>query len=160
MPNHSLTLFKQICLPIVSHQRQDKLYFFAEYFHRINKVTMTAGLGTQYTSFHFKETDCGNDSWNLRPKATVTYGINSNHSLRMSFQSWQFGAGMIMPFGKYNQGSKMLSKWNTNEQHMRIDMRMPYIQLSYNIQWGRQKRETEKLVNTDASADQSSAGGR
>lgn len=78
----------------------------------------------------------------------------------MSFQSWQFGAGMIMPFGKYDQGSKMLSKWNTNEQHMRIDMRMPYIQLSYNIQWGRQKRETEKLVNTDASADQSSAGGR
>lgn len=70
------------------------------------------------------------------------------------------GAGMIMPFGKYDQGSKMLSKWNTNEQHMRIDMRMPYIQLSYNIQWGRQKRETEKLVNTDASADQSSAGGR
>ena len=54
----------------------------------------------------------------------------------------------------------MLSKWNTNEQHMRIDMRMPYIQLSYNIQWGRQKRGTEKLVNTDASADQSSAGGR
>lgn len=89
MPNHSLTLFKQICLPIVSHQRQDKLYFFAEYFHRINKVTMTAGLGTQYTSFRFKETDRGNDSWNLRPQATVTYGINSNHSLRMSFQSWQ-----------------------------------------------------------------------
>lgn len=319
----------------VFHQRQDKLYFFAEYFHRLNKVTMTAGLGTQYTSFRFKETDRGNDSWSLRPQATVTYGINSNHSLRMSFQSWQsapslaetniapqqidgfqwrignqnlktstsymltlrynfnlprinssvgiraftspdaitpllyweddklittyensrglqnlsffiapqidiipgwltasgylqyraermrgtgykiynhawsgnvniqlmhrgfvlsgqyvraqhdlwgekiswgenlslinfsynwkdwqFGAGMIMPFGKYDQGSKMLSKWNTNEQHMRIDMRMPYIQLSYNIQWGRQKRGTEKLVSTDASAEQSSAGGR
>ena len=41
---------------------------------------------------------------------------------------------MIMPFGRYDQGSRMLSKWNTNEQHMRLDMRMPFVQLGYNIQ--------------------------
>lgn len=91
----------------------------------------------------------------------ISWGENlSLINFSYNWKDWQFGAGMIMPFGKYDQGSKMLSKWNTNEQHMRIDMRMPYIQLSYNIQWGRQKRGTEKLVNTDASADQSSAGGR
>lgn len=55
---------------------------------------------------------------------------------------------------------KALSKWNSNEQHDRIDMRMPYIQISYNLQWGRQKRSADKLINADANVDTSKAGGR
>ena len=65
-----------------------------------------------------------------------------------------------MPFGKYDQGSKMMSKWNTNEQHMRLNMRMPYITVSYNVQWGRQKRGAHKLVEVNADADRSTTGGR
>ncbi len=319
----------------IFHQRQDKVYLFAEYFQRINKVSLTAGIGAQYTVFLFKETNQGSHSWNMRPQATVTYGINQNHQFRLSFESWQstpslaetnvapqqldgfqwrignpdlktsnsymltlrynfdipiaagtfgiraftspdaitpllywednklittyensnglqnlsffiapqidiiprwltlsgylqyrmgrmrgtdyklhnnnwsgnvnlrlmhwgfvlstqyvraqhdlwgekiswgenisvidlsynwkdwqFGAGMIMPFGTYDQGSKMLSKWNTNEQHMHLDMRMPYINISYNIQWGRQKRGAHKKINAEASVDTSTAGGR
>lgn len=319
----------------IFHQRQDKVYFFAEYFQRIKKFTLTAGIGAQYTDFLFRETDQGSDSWNMRPQATVTYGINQNHQFKLSFESWQstpslaetniapqqldgfqwrignpnlktsnsymltlrynfnvprvtgsfgvrafsspnaitpllywdndrlittyensqglknlsffiapqidiipkwlmmsgylqyrmermsgsgyklhnynwsgnanlrlmhwgfvlsaqymraqhdlwgekiswgenisvidlsynwknwqFGAGMIMPFGKYDQGSKMLSKWNTNEQHMRLNMRMPYISISYNLQWGHQKRSAQKLIKADANVDTSTAGGR
>jgi len=319
----------------IFHQRQDKVYFFAEYFQRIKKFTFTAGLGAQYTDFLFKESGQGSNSWNMRPQATVTYGLNQNHQFRLSFQSWQstpslaetnitpqqldgfqwrignpnlktsnsymltlrydfnvprvagsfgiraftspnaitpvlywdnerlittyensnglrnlsffiapqieivpkwlmlsgylqyrmermcgtgyklhnynwsgnanlqlmhwgfvlsgqyvraqhdlwgekiswgenlsiidlsynwkkwqFGAGIIMPFGRYDQGSKMLSKWNTNGQHMRLDMRMPYINISYNLQWGRQKRGAQKRVNADANVDTSTAGGR
>ena len=73
---------------------------------------------------------------------------------------WQFSAGMIMPFGKYDQGSKLLSKWNTNEQHMRLDMRMPYVSITYNLQWGKQKDGVNKLVQADSSTDRSSAGAR
>lgn len=319
----------------IFHQRQDKVYFFAEYFQRINKVSLTAGLGAQYTDFLFKESNRGSHSWNMRPQATVTYGINQSHQFRLSFETWQstpslaetnvapqqldgfqwrignselktsnsymltlrysfnvprvngtfgiraftspnaitpllywkddrlittyensrglknlsffiapqidivpnwlmatgylqyriermrgtgydlhnanwsgyvnlrlthwgftlsgqymraqhdlwgekiswgenhslielsynwkkwqFTAGMLMPFGKYDQGSKMLSKWNTNEQHMRLDMRMPYLSVNYNLQWGRQKRGARKLINADANVDQSTAGGR
>ncbi len=321
----------------VFHQRQDKVYFFAEYFHRINRVTLTGGLGAQYTSFRFRETDQGNDSWNLRPQATLTYSLNQNHNFRLAFtswqsapslaetniapqqldgfqwrignaglktsssymltfryghtifnqrvsgsfgarafsspdaitpylywdndrlitsyenskgmenlsfwlseqiqiipdwlmfsgtlqfraermkgntytlhnnawsgdaalmfmhkgfqlvfqyvraqrdlwgekiswgedinvidlsynwKSWQFGAGILMPFGKYDQGSKSLSKWNRNEQHMRLDMRMPYINISYNLQWGRQKRGANKMISADANVDHSTTGGR
>ena len=43
---------------------------------------------------------------------------------------------------------------------MRLDMRMPYVSISYNLQWGRQKRGTSKLVNADANTDRSTAGGR
>lgn len=319
----------------IFHQRQDKLYFFAEYYQRINKVTLTAGLGSQYTSFKFKETNQGQNSWNLRPQATLTYSPNYRNQFQLSFTSWQstpslaetnivpqqvddfqwhvgnpnlktstsymltlrysynlprvngsfgvrgfsspngitpylswegdrlitsyenskgfqnvnvwispqievipswvivtgtlqytaermkgtgyklynhcwngnvnamvshwgftlgiqyvkakrdlwgekiswgedisiidlnynwkdweFGAGMIMPFGKYDQGSKMMSKWNTNEQHMRLNMRMPYLSISYNLQWGRQKRGTRKLINADVSVEKSSTGSR
>lgn len=319
----------------IFHQRQDKIYFFAEYFQRIRKFTLTAGMGAQYTDFLFRETNQGSNSWNMRPQATITYGINQNHQFKLSFETWQstpslaetniapqqldgfqwrignpnlkpsnsymltlrynfnvpkvtgsfgirafsspnaitpllywnndrlittyensqglknlsffiapqidiipkwlmlsgylqyrmermsgsgyklhnydwsgnanlrlmhwgfvlsaqymraqhdlwgekiswgenisvidlsynwkdwqFGAGMIMPFGKYDQGSKMLSKWNTNEQHMHLDMRMPYISISYNLQWGHQQRSTQKRIKADADVDTSTAGGR
>ena len=320
----------------IFHQRQDKIYFFAEYFHRFGKWTATAGMGMQYTDFFFKETNQGNHSWSPRPQATVTYSVNQNHNFRMSFTSWQsapslaetnivpqqidglqwrignqdlktsssymltfmygfnlprltgsfgiraytspdaitpilywddnklittyensrgglqnlsfflaprveivkdwlllsayiqyrmermrgtgydlrhnawngqgmialhhwgfvlsaqyryaqrdlwgekiswgedfniielsynwnkwqFAVGCIMPFGKYDLGSKSLSKWYKNEQHTRMDMRMPYIQISYNLQWGRQKNGVQKLINSDANVDKSTTGGR
>lgn len=319
----------------VFHQRQDKVYFFAEYFHRFDKWTATAGMGAQYTDFLFRESGLGSHSWSPRPQATITYSINSRHNLRLSFTSWQssptlaetnivpqqidgfqwrignqnlktansymltlrygfsfprvngifgvraftspnaitpllfwdegklvttyensrglknlsfflapqieivpewlmasgylqfrmekmkgtgyslnnsawsgnaeivlshwgfslsaqyvrsqrdlwgekiswgedinivelsynrknwrFAAGIIMPFGRYDQGSEMLSKHYSNEQHIRLDMRMPYVSISYNLQWGHQKRGAQKLVNADANADHSSAGGR
>ena len=319
----------------IFHQRQDKIYIFAEYFHRFGKWTATAGMGVQYTDFLFKETNQGTHTWNPRPQATITYSLNQNHNFRLNFtswqstpslaetnivpqqldgfqwrvgnqnlktansymltfrygfnlprvsgsfgvraftspnaitpllqwegdklittyensrglqnlsfflapqievipnwlmasgyiqfrmermrgtgythhsnawsgnaniqlmhwgfvlsgqyvraqrdlwgekiswgenlniidfsynwKSWQFSAGVIMPFGKYDQGSKSLSKWNSNEQHMRLDMRMPYISVSYNLQWGRQKRGAQKLMEVDANADRSTAGGR
>ena len=319
----------------VFHQRQDKVYFFAEYFQRVNKFTFTAGLGAQYTDFLFRETGLGSTSWNLRPRAAISYAINQRHQLRLNFESWQstpslaetnptpqqidgfqwrvgnpslktsnsymltlrynfmiphvygqfgvrafsspdaitpllewegdrlittyensrglqnisfffapqievipdwlmlsgylqwraermhgtgytltnsawsgnaaiqlshwgftlsaqyaraqrdlwgekiswgedfnlidltynwkhwgFSVGCYMPFGKYDQGSKSLSKWNTNERHMRLDFRMPYISVNYNLQWGRQKRQANKLVNVSGDTDRSTAGGR
>lgn len=319
----------------VFHQRQDKVYIFAEYFHRFGKWTATAGMGVQYTDFLFKESNRGNHSWSPRPQATVTYALNQSHNFRLSFtswqstptlaetnivprqldgfqwqvgnqdlrtansymltfrygfslprvngtfgiraftspnaitpllrwddnrlvttyensrglqnlsfflapqieivpgwltasgyvqfrmermrgtgyeyrsnawsgnaslqlshwgfvlsgqytraqrdlwgekiswgedlniidlsynwKSWQFGAGIIMPFGKYDQGSRSLSRWNRNEQHMRLDMRIPYLQVSYNLQWGRQRHSARKLVDSSASADRSATAGR
>ena len=319
----------------IFHQRQDKVYFYAEYFHRFGRWTATAGMGAQYTDFLFLESDRGTHTWSPRPQATITYSLNQNHNFRLSFNSWQstptlaetnvvpqqldgfqwrvgnqnlktansymltfrygfnlprisgifgvraftspnaitpllqwegerlvttyenshglqnlsfflapqveiipdwlmlsgylqfrmermrgtgydlrhnawsgnaslqvmhwgfvleaqymrsqrdlwgekiswgedlniielsynwkewqFGAGVIMPFGQYDQGSKQLSKWNRNEQHMRINMRMPYVSISYNLQWGHQKRGANKLTNIDANADRSTAGGR
>lgn len=91
----------------------------------------------------------------------ISWGENMNLiDLSYNWKNWQFGAGIIMPFGKYDQGSKSLNKWNRNEQHMRLDMRMPYISVSWNLQWGRQRRGAEKLTDINADADRSTAGGR
>gem|GEM_PF-6804187 len=91
----------------------------------------------------------------------ISWGEDLNIiDLSYNWKSWQFGAGIIMPFGKYDQGSRSISRWNRNEQHMRLDMRMPYITVGYNLQWGRQKRGARKLVDVNADADRSTAGGR
>ncbi|MCX4277610.1 hypothetical protein, partial [Muribaculum sp.] len=89
--------------------------------------------------------------------------ILPNHciiDLSYNWNKWQFGVGMLMPFGKYDQGSKQLNHYNSNVKHMRVDLRIPYISVSYNLQWGHQKRGAQKLINVDANADRSSAGGR
>lgn len=319
----------------VYHQRQDKVYFFAEYYQRFGHWTATAGIGAQYTDYLFRESDRGSHSWSARPQATITYSLNSNHNFRLNFTSWQstpsleetnvvaqqidgfqwrvgnqnlktansymltfrygfslprvngtfgvraftspnaitpllywegdclinsyensrglrnlsfflapqieivpewlnlsgylqyrmermkgtgyainhngwsgnaqmqlshwnfmltaeykysqrdlwgetitssedvniitltynwknwqFGAGVIMPFGNYDQSSRSLNKWNRNEQHMRLNMRMPFVQIAWSPQWGRQKQSANKLINADASTDRSTAGGR
>lgn len=91
----------------------------------------------------------------------ISWGEDYNViTLDYNWKDWQFGAGILMPFGKYDQGSKFLSKWNTNEQHMRLNMCMPFVTASWNLQWGRQKRGVRKLIESGASADQSTAGGR
>lgn len=319
----------------VFHQRQDRVYFFAEYFQQVNKFTFTAGLGAQYTDFHFRETGMGSHSWNLRPQAAITYSLNQSHQFRLNFGSWQsspslaetnptpqqidgfqwrvgnpriktsnsymltfrynfqiprvygqfeiraytspnaitplqmweddklittyensrglqnislflapqievvpdwltvsgylqwraermrgtrynltnnawsgnvsmqlrhwgftlsaqyiraqrdlwgekiswgedlnlidltynwkqwaFSVGCLLPFGRYDQGSVSLSKWNTNELHMRTDFRIPYIGINYNLQWGHQKRKANKRINVGGETDQSTAGGR
>lgn len=319
----------------VYHQKQDKVYLFAEYYQRLNNFSFTAGMGVQYTSFRLSESNQGNHSWNLRPQASVTYSINSNHRLRLGFSSWQsspslsetsiapqqidgfqwqignpnlktsnsymlnlrysfnlqrvdgtfgiraltspdaiasclywdddrltttyensrgfqniifnfspqveiipewlmaagnleyrvermngsgyklynhnwsgnaqlmlmhygfvlsaqytkaartlfgeriswqedlsiinlsynwnkwqFGVGMLMPFGRYDQGSKQLNQYNTNVKHMRVNLRIPYISVSYNLQWGRQKNGARKLIEVDADAVRSTAGAR
>ncbi|MDE6305753.1 MAG: outer membrane beta-barrel family protein, partial [Muribaculaceae bacterium] len=73
----------------IFHQRQDKVYLFAEYFQRLGKWSATAGMGVQYTDFLFQETNQGNHSWSPRPQATITYSLNQNHNFRLNFTSWQ-----------------------------------------------------------------------
>lgn len=86
---------------------------------------------------------------------------NSLIMLAYNWRKWQFGAGTLFPFNKYDQGSRLLSRYNTNEKHMRLDMSpLPFIQISYNLQWGRQKQGVNKRANADISVEQSKAGSR
>ena len=319
----------------VFHQNQDKVCFFAEYYQRLGNFYLTGGLGAQYTSFLFKESDQGNSSWNLRPQASISYSLNGGHQFRVNFTSWQtspslsetnitpqqidgfqwnvgnpylktfnsykldfrysfklwritgnfnvaastspdaiapylywdnnklitsyensigkqglsfsiapqiqiipqwltlsgyleylnertqgtgyklynhnwngniqavvthwnfsfiiqyekarrslvgeklfwgedfsvislaykwkdlqIGTLIFMPFGTYDQGSKMLSKWNTNEYHLRLDLRMVGIQLNYNFQWGRQKQSVNKLIDSAVTVEKSGVKSR
>ncbi len=75
-------------------------------------------------------------------------------SLGYGRDNWEIAAGVYCPFTKYDQGARLYNRYNTNEMHLRIDMApMPFLQFSYNLQWGRQKRGAGKLVNVDAGVE-------
>ncbi len=80
--------------------------------------------------------------------------------LSYNWKKWQFGAGVLMPFGKYDQGSKSLNHYNSNVKHMRVNLRIPYLKIGYNLVWGHQKRGASKIINADASVETSKTGSR
>lgn len=81
--------------------------------------------------------------------------------LSYNWKDWMFSAGVMCPFTKYDQPQRLLNRYNSNEQHTRVDIApMPFLRIGWNLQWGRQKRGVSKLVNADSSVDSSSAGGR
>jgi hypothetical protein len=320
----------------VYHQNMDKVYMFAEYMQRLKKLTLTAGMGAQYTTLSFEESGRKSDSWSPRPRLSATYKLDNASQFRINFTSWQnaptlaqtneapqqidgfqwqignqelktystyrvtlrydytskringtfgingytspnliapyyewqgeklvrsyensknhksmmiflspeievipdwltvsgtiqylaehnVGTGyslynhnwsgdvsaeltyknygllfqyqkaqkalqgetlswgesmsivgasynknrfsamllVICPFTKYDMGSKLLNRYNTNSKHVRLDMApMPVLQLTYNLQWGHQKRNASRLVESNSSVDKSSVGGR
>jgi hypothetical protein len=81
--------------------------------------------------------------------------------LGYDLKRWSFGVGMLCPFNKYDTGNESLNRYNSNTTHLRLDMAsMPFVKLSYNLQWGHQKRGVQKMVDAGAKVETSSAGGR
>lgn len=125
----------------VFHQHQDRVYFFGEYFQRVGNFTLTGGLGGQYTSFRFIETDQGSHSWNLRPQATITYSPNSNNQIRLNFTSWQTTPSLsetnIAPQQtdgfQWNIGNPDLKTYNTYRLNLRYAFNFWKISGNFNI---------------------------
>lgn len=125
----------------VYHQRQDKAYFFAEYYQRIKDFTLTAGMGIQYTDFLFRETNQGNHSWNLRPQATISYSLNSDHKFRLSLSSWQsapsFGETNIAPQQidgfQWQIGNPELRTANSYMLNFRYSFNLPHVNGTFGI---------------------------
>lgn len=92
------------------------------------------------------------------PKAEFT----TTAALTYTWRDFQFAAGMMMPFGKYNQGSELLNRYNSNVQTIQSHFvsRMPFLKVSYNLSWGKQKRGADRLIDDGSSVQQSKAAGR
>lgn len=92
-----------------------------------------------------------------------TYGEQvSMITLAYNWKKWQFGFGVMCPFNRYEQGGSLLNKYYTYEKKMRVKSfnPMPFIQVSYNLRWGKQKRGVNKRVQSNSETEQSEAGSR
>lgn len=82
-------------------------------------------------------------------------------ALGYNYRNWQFWAQVFCPFTKYDQGARLMSRYNSNEKHMRLDIApMPMIRVCYNLQWGRQKGDVNKRAEADSSIESTSVGSR
>lgn len=82
--------------------------------------------------------------------------------LNYTWRNWQFGTGLMMPFGRYNQETTQLNRYYSYSQIMRSDFieRMAIVKISYNLQWGKQKEGARKRIDAGAESMTSTAAGR
>ena len=68
----------------------------------------------------------------------------------------------MIPFGRYSQGTETLSRYADVKRTMRTKAveQMPFISVSYNVDWGRKSRQTSKLIDSDAGVQQSTSAGK
>lgn len=87
---------------------------------------------------------------------------HSTIAIQYGWRNWQFMAGVICPFGSYDQPSALYNRYYSYDRHMRLKgmSPMPIVKVSYNLNWGRQKRGVNKRVNADSSVKGSESGQR
>lgn len=78
------------------------------------------------------------------------------------WKGFSFDAGIMIPFGRYSQGTETLSRYADVKRTMRTKAveQMPFISVSYNVDWGRKSRQTSKLIDSDAGVQQSTSAGK
>ena len=83
-------------------------------------------------------------------------------SVTYNWCDFQFMAGMMMPLGKYSQGVEQLNRYYSSKQTVSSHFvsHMPFISVSYNLSWGKQKRSANRLIDNGSSIQQSKAAGR
>lgn len=100
---------------------------------------------------------------------STLWGETLSHAEKVStimvgyrWRGFTFSAGMFMPFTRYSMGSESLNRYNSNSNTLRsrgFD-RMPVVRIAYNVNWGRQKKAAQKLINASDDLRQSKAAGR
>ena len=71
------------------HQRRNQTYIFSEYLRAVGAVTLTGGIGAQYTDLSMPESDIATSSWSLRPRLSAFYRLNRTSQFRVNFTTWQ-----------------------------------------------------------------------
>lgn len=82
--------------------------------------------------------------------------------LGYKWKGWNFDIGMLIPFGRYGQGSDGLNSNVKISRTVRTKSieRTPYIAISYNFDWGRKTRNTYKLIDSQSGVQQSASAGK
>lgn len=131
------------------------------YRHKLNDWSGNVSLAGMYRNFSLIA------SFDRNPAALTGEIINtgektSDISLCYRINGLQAAVGMFMPFNSYSQSSASLNRYNMNHNVLRSRNfdKMPFIRLSYNIAWGKQKKGIRKIINTEDEIEQSKAAGR
>ena len=82
--------------------------------------------------------------------------------LSYHWKNWNFSALVFQPFGKYSQKTEILSELVSQRTILRSHSveRMPMLQISYNLNWGHQKRAAQRRLSDSGEASGTAAAGR
>lgn len=111
----------------IFHQRQDALYFFGEYSYRIKNVSITGGIGAQYTDIYMRESERGTTSWEIQPKISLMWRKDWS-TLRAGFTRTSTNPSL----GQTNPVVQQLDP--IQYQYGNPDLK-PYSWFRYNLAW-------------------------
>lgn len=75
-------------------------------------------------------------------------------SLSYQWRQWNFTAGMFMPFARYSQSEKVISKLVDQKTVMRTRLlqHMPFITVNCTLNWGHQKNTGNRKLNDNSDS--------
>ena len=130
---------------VESRQTQQKAYLFGEYFQRIGKVSVTAGIGAQYLGIGYDDKGKNHSSWSWQPRLTVNWNIAPHSKIRASFSGrtsaptasqtdsqWQQIDGF-----QYQIGNRDLRSYTVYKTQLRYSFNFWRVQGSLDGRWNR-----------------------
>lgn len=128
------------------HQQRDQTYIFGEYFHRIRAVSLTGGLGAQYTDLSMPESATQTSSWSLRPRFSASYRLDRTSQFRVNFTTWQTTPTLSQTDDEpqqidgfqYRVGNPDLHTFNTYRISAQYNLSLPRINAKLEGRWTRQ----------------------
>lgn len=131
-----------------SSRTQQTAYLFGEYFQKIGKFNITAGVGAQYLRLGFEEGKRGHSSWSWQPRLTLNWNIAPHSKIRASFSGrtsapsasqtdsqWQQIDGF-----QYQIGNRDLRSYAVYKAQLRYSFSFWRVQGSLDGRWSRAPR--------------------
>lgn len=153
-------------IPSVLTAKGSLKYYMAKssgrgYVHKCHNWSGDVSLLAYYGNFSFMANYEVNPA-TLSGETISTGERTSTIALSYKWKGFMATAGMLMPFNHYSMQTELLNRYNSNRNVLRSKGfdRMPLIQVAYNFNWGRQKRDVSRIIDGEDDLQQSKAAGR
>lgn len=128
------------------HQRRNQTYIFSEYLRAVGAVTLTGGIGAQYTDLSMPESDIQTSSWSLRPRLSAAYRLNRTSQFRVNFTTWQTTPSLSQTDDdpqqidgfQYRIGNPDLHTFSTYRISAQYNLSLPRVNTKLEGRWTRQ----------------------
>ena len=132
-----------------------------DFSHKVGGFGQSLELNAYHWNFvlTLQYSNPGKSLW----EETITRGERINMiGLAYKYKNWNFGLMMFMAFGKYSQMTHLISDKVNQKTIIRSHSieHLPIIRVSYDINWGRQRRSAQRKLTGETEVSSTQAAGR
>ncbi len=126
-----------------NYQQRDQIYFFSEYFQKVGAVSLTGGVGVQYTSLTMANQNKPNSTWSFRPRLSAAYRLNRTSQFRLNFSLWPTAPGLSQTDSEpqqidgfqYQIGNPDLHTYNSYRTALQYNLSLSRINAVIETRW-------------------------
>ena len=126
-----------------NYQQRDQVYFFSEYFRKVGAVSLTGGLGVQYTGLTMANRNNPNSTWSFRPRLSAAYRLSRTSQFRLNFTMWPTTPGLSQTDSEpqqidgfqYQIGNPDLHTYNSYRTSLQYNLSLNRINAVIETRW-------------------------